>query len=293
MMKRIGCRFSRISTASSSASSSSHGEALRVLARLPRDHLHVAGAQPLRGPAAVHRGVADADDQHAAANRLDVAEVDRLEPVDADEDLVGIAAPGDVQLLAPRRAGPDEHGVVTPVIHQPLQAVDRGAVPDIHAHVGDVTDLLVEHVLRETERRDVDPHEAAGARQLLEDGDLVAERHQVVRHGQRCWTGANQRHLLSVLLLWRGGNEVLHFATVIGRNALQPADRDGLPIDAGATTGRLARPIAGPAENARKDVGFPINEVGVGEASLGDQAMYSGTLVCAGQAHWQSTTRWK
>ena len=65
---------------------------LEVLARLARDDLHVGRAEPLRRAAAVHGGVADADDQHALADRVDVAEVNRLEPVDADEDLVGVVA---------------------------------------------------------------------------------------------------------------------------------------------------------------------------------------------------------
>ena len=61
---------------------------LEVLARLARDDLDVGGAEALRRAAAVHRRVADADDQHALADRVDVAEVDRLEPLDADEDLI-------------------------------------------------------------------------------------------------------------------------------------------------------------------------------------------------------------
>ena len=43
---------------------------------------------------------------------VDVAEVDRLEPLDADEDLIGVVAAGNVELLALRRAAADEHRVV-------------------------------------------------------------------------------------------------------------------------------------------------------------------------------------
>ena len=73
---------------------------LEVLAGLARDHLDVGRAEPLRRAAAVHRGVADADDQHALADRVDVTEVDRLEPLDADEDLIGLVAAGNLELLA-------------------------------------------------------------------------------------------------------------------------------------------------------------------------------------------------
>ena len=84
---------------------------LEVLAGLARDHLDVGRAEALRRAAAVHRGVADADDQHPLADRVDVPEVDRLEPVDADEDLVGVVPAGDLELLALRRAAADEHRV--------------------------------------------------------------------------------------------------------------------------------------------------------------------------------------
>ncbi len=59
---------------------------LEVLARSPRHDLDVGAAEAPRRAAAVHGGVADADDQDPLADRLDVTEGHRLEPVDADED---------------------------------------------------------------------------------------------------------------------------------------------------------------------------------------------------------------
>src|SRR5262249_30547872 len=58
---------------------------LEVLPRLAGDDLHAVGAEALRRSAAVHRGVADTDNQYTLADRIDVPEVDRLEPFDADE----------------------------------------------------------------------------------------------------------------------------------------------------------------------------------------------------------------
>src|SRR5262249_3909070 len=88
------------------------GRRLEELARAPRHDLDVLAAEAARRAAAVHRGVADADDQHALANRLGVAERDALQPVDADVDvLAGFVAAGDLQLLAARRAGADEDRV--------------------------------------------------------------------------------------------------------------------------------------------------------------------------------------
>ena len=59
---------------------------LEVRARATRDDLRVDAAEPPRRAAAVHGGVADADDQHARAILLDVTEVHGAEPLDADVD---------------------------------------------------------------------------------------------------------------------------------------------------------------------------------------------------------------
>ena len=148
MMKRTGCRFSTISTPSSSASSSSHGDALKYLRVLRA--MTFTSVAPRRF---------DERQQSIAvlptpmiSTRLptdvDVAEVNRLEPLDADEDLIGVVAPGNLELLALRRAAADEHGVELLAVEQRLQAVDRRVVAHLDAHVDDVADLFVEHAAR-------------------------------------------------------------------------------------------------------------------------------------------------
>ena len=57
---------------------------------------------------------------------------------------------------------------------------------------------------------------------------------------------------------------------MIGGDALQPADRDRLAVDAAAAAGRLARPVAGAAEDAGKDVRLAVDHVGVFETPLRD-----------------------
>jgi hypothetical protein len=76
-----------------------------------------------------------------------MAEVNRLEPVDADEDLVGVVAPGNLQFLALGRAAANEHCVECAGLEQRAQAVHRRVVADVHTHVGDVADLLVQDLL--------------------------------------------------------------------------------------------------------------------------------------------------
>ncbi len=63
----------------------------------------------------------------------------------------------------------------------------------------------------------------------------------------------------------------LDVTAMIRRDALQPADRDGLLLDAPATASGLARPVADAAENAGEDVRLAIQQVGVAEPALRDE----------------------
>ena len=85
---------------------------LEVSARAARHHLDIFPAQPARRPAAIHGRVADADDQNPFADLVDVPERDRFQPVDADVDAIRILAARQIEFLAARRAGADEHRVV-------------------------------------------------------------------------------------------------------------------------------------------------------------------------------------
>src|SRR5262249_47513713 len=63
--------------------------------------------------------------------------------------------------------------------------------------------------------------------------------------------------------------------------ALQAADRDRLLLDAAAPACRLARPVAGASEDARKHVGLPIDHVGVAIATRRDQPdVFGNSGVC-------------
>ena len=155
-----------------------------------------------RRAAAVHRRVAHADDQYLLADRLDVLERHRLEPGDADVNVgATFNAARKLELLALRRAGADEHGVEAALREQFLQRLDGMVELQVHAHLDDLRDLVVEHFGWQTERGDVGAHEATGHAPLLEDRDGVAQRHQIVRDRERGAAGADQRDLLAVLEL--------------------------------------------------------------------------------------------
>src|SRR5688500_18026611 len=80
--------------------------------RAARHDFHVLAAESARGAAAVHGRVADADDQDTLTNLFDVSEMRRREPLDPDVDVAGVAATGDVEILARWRATADENCVI-------------------------------------------------------------------------------------------------------------------------------------------------------------------------------------
>ena len=89
------------------------GRRLEELARPARHDLDVLAAEAPRRAAAVHGRVADADDQHALADLVDVAErdADSSQSMPMWMSVARLLAAGQVELLAARRAGADEHGV--------------------------------------------------------------------------------------------------------------------------------------------------------------------------------------
>src|SRR5204862_1935453 len=105
----------------------------------------------------------------------------------------------------------------------------------------------------------------------LVDHDIVAERHQIVGDGKRRRARADADDTLSILLARRLGQIRSHVVAEIGGNALQPADGHGLAVHATTAAGWLARPIARPAQNAREDVRFAVEEIRLRVPALGDQ----------------------
>src|SRR5690606_7973502 len=235
---------------------------LEELARLARHDFHVLRAEPERAAAAVHGRVADADDQHALADRVDVAERDRLEPLDADMNAVRVAPPGKVEILALRRAAADEDRVEAFVEQRP-HALHRRREPQVRAHVDDVADLLVEHARRQAKRRDIRAHQPAGLVVRRVDHALVAERQQIVRDRERRGSRADQRDALTVSSRGRLRQPARDVAAPIGCGTLQATDGNRLLLDPAASAGRLAGTVADPTENARENVRPPVEEISI------------------------------
>ena len=120
------------------------GRRLHFLEAGAHHDLHFLAAEPARGAAAIHGGVAAAQHDHALADLGGVAERDRGQPVDADMDVLGrFLAAGNVEVAAARRAGADEDRVVV-FGQQRLHAVDAFAAAEFDAEVEDVAAFLVD-----------------------------------------------------------------------------------------------------------------------------------------------------
>src|SRR5690348_6233522 len=119
-------------------------------------------AETARGTAAVHRGIADTDDQNTFADALDVTEVRRRQPFDADVNVACRFRPTwDLEVLPLRRATAHEHGIPW-IVEQRTHARDRRVIADVHTHPKNRSDLVVEHFRRKPEGGDVDAHQSAG-----------------------------------------------------------------------------------------------------------------------------------
>src|SRR6185436_17673033 len=175
------------------------GARLHFLEAGANDHLDVGAAEPACGAAAIHRSVAAAEHDHAAADLLDMAERDGRQPFDADMDIACyFLAAGDIELAATRGAGADEDRVVV-LVEQLLQAVDAMAALELDAEVEDVIGFLVDHGVGQAELWNLTPHHAARLGIGIEHGAVIAERREVARYRQRSGTAADQRDALAVL----------------------------------------------------------------------------------------------
>src|SRR3546814_362221 len=165
---------------------------LHLVEARAHQHLDVATAEPARGAAAVHRGIAAAEHQHALADPSDVAEVDVGQPVEADVDVRrAFPAPGQVEVAPARGAAADEDGVEV-LRKQFLHRIDAPVADELAAQVEDVAAFLVDHLLGQAETRHPGAHEAAGLRVALDPGDLVDHRRAARGDGPRRRPGADQ-----------------------------------------------------------------------------------------------------
>ncbi len=257
------------------------GARLHFLEAGADDDLNVLAAEPARGTAAIHRGVAAAEHDDALADLLDMAERNRGQPFDADMDIGGcFLAAGDVQFAAARRAGADEDRVIL-LVEQLLQAVDAMAALELDAEAQDVAGLFVDHAIGQTEFWNLAAHHAARLGIGIEHRAVIAERCEVARHRKRSRTATDQRDALAVLRQ-RLRHAMFDVVLEVGGNALQTADCNRRFLDAAATARRLTRTIAGASQNSGKHIRFPVDHIGVAITPVGDQTNVFGNWRVSG-----------
>src|SRR5262249_39172207 len=200
----LGAWFKTISTCSSSASSSSQGEALKnwrgrramTLMSLPprrRDERQQSIAvlptpmMSTRSPTEFTWPKAMASSQAMPMWMLAAAS---LRP--GMSRSLPRGTPGPTKTAT--HLSPAVRSFMLVTAEELLHAVPRRRVAAVDHHVGAHGDLFVAHALRQAEGGDVGAHEPAGLGQLLEDRDLVAERHEVVGDRELRGPGADADH---------------------------------------------------------------------------------------------------
>src|SRR5205085_8723955 len=127
------------------------GRGLHFLEAAAHDDRDFLAAEAPRGAAAIHRRVAAAEHDDAAADLVDMAERDGGQPVDADMDVgCGLLAARNIEFAAAWRARADKDGV--PVFgEQGLHATDELAVAGLHPQLDNPVDFLIRDYFRQAE----------------------------------------------------------------------------------------------------------------------------------------------
>ena len=150
------------------------GRGLHLVKTAANYDFDIAAAQPPCRPAAVHGGVAAAQDQYPASHLGHVAKGHGRQPIDADMDVAGrLAASRNLQVATAWRAAAHKHGVVA-LAQQGLHGVDALATLKVDPHVQDVTSLLVDHRFRQAKAGYLRADKAARLGFAVKHGHLVA-----------------------------------------------------------------------------------------------------------------------
>src|SRR5204862_4633741 len=136
-------------------------------------------AEAARGAAAIHRRVAAAEHDDAAADLVDMAERDGGQPVDSDMDVGGGFLAARRLEFAPARRARADKDCVPPFGEQRIHAADEMAVAGLDPQFDDPIDLLVGHRFGQAETRDLRPHHAAALGVAVEHHAVIAERYEI------------------------------------------------------------------------------------------------------------------
>ena len=229
----------------------------------------LVGAAAEGGAPGVVGHVAAAHDDHAPAGGHRLAQRLRAQELDGAQDAL-LVETRDRQVLALVQAGGEEDGLVA-VGEQRVDGEIGAAAPtglQLDAEGGDAVDLALEDVARQAVLGDADAQHAAGHRQGLEHGGLVAELRELAGGGEACGAAADDGDGLVVEDGQRRGQ--LRRRAVVGDETLDAGDGDGV-LDVAARALGLADVGADAAAHARERVRLAGDPPGLFVAALGDQ----------------------
>ena len=245
------------------------------------DDIHDVRSQPLCRAHRVHRDVAaahDGDLLRVEDGGLAVRFI-RLHEVAAGEVFVGgedalCVLPGDVHEAGKARARAEEDGFEAELL---FELVDGEHFADDHvrhhldAERSEVIYLLFDDGFGKTEFGDAVDEHAARKVQRFEDGHVVAELGKIARAGEPRGTRADDGDLMPVGLRLCGSLSCVGVVPV-GNEALEPADADGLALDAARALAFALRLLrAHPSADGGKGRGAGNDLIGLFEFALRDE----------------------
>ena len=234
------------------------------------DDRDVLGAVAEARPRAVHRGVAAADDDDVLADVELLAEVRLLHEVDAVVDALEVGA-GDVERDRVHRAGGDRDRVevALELVERDVLA-DRRVEDERHPEPLDESDVHLDRLARQAERRDADEHRPAAVRQRVEDGAPEALHRQLAGDGDPGRPGPDDRDPLVPR------RDLGHDVGDAG--CLVPLDEEPLhrpdgqrPVDVAAAASPLARGRADVRAHRGDRVRLARQDVALLEPALGGE----------------------
>src|SRR5579871_6845654 len=205
------------------------------------DDQHLVGAEPPRRARRVHRCIASAIDDDAAAETRRGAGIGRTQQGDGIEHPRGIAR-RDLGVPADLRANRHENGIETAGVALGEEILDLVVAGDPHPQAGNAVDLARQRAARQPVGGNAEMHHAAGDRPRLADFDHVAEAGQVIRRRKPAWAGADDQHPLATR------PRIHRERPALGQGEIAEKPLDGMNADgsverlaiAGALTGMIA-----------------------------------------------------
>jgi len=141
----------------------------------------------------------------------------------------------------------------------------------LDAAIENVAAFFIDDGVGQPEFWNLTAHHAAGRLAIVQDRDVIAKCGEIARNGQRGGAGPDAGNVLVVFVGWLRRQLIANITLEICGDALQPADRDRILFDTATPARRFAGAIADAAEDSRKYVASPVEQICIGVTLGSDQ----------------------